>query len=95
LALIRKQASVSKFRKPHACKAYTSSVSKGPGKSGLIENLIIQDIKQGVGVGLLDPHGDLTQAVLSRLPDRRLGDVIYLDITDYRYPLRHKPFRVF
>ena len=59
---------------------------QGTGKSGLIENLIIQDIKQGVGVGLLDPHGDLTQAVLSRLPDRRLGDVIYLDITDYRYP---------
>ena len=29
----------------------------GTGKSGLIENLIIQDIEQGLGVGLLDPHG--------------------------------------
>ena len=58
----------------------------GTGKTGLIENLIIQDIIQGVGVGLLDPHGDLTKAVLSRLPDRRMKDVIYLDITDYHYP---------
>lgn len=58
----------------------------GTGKTGLIENLIIQDIIQGVGVGLLDPHGDLTHAVLSRLPDRRVNDVIYLDITDYTYP---------
>ena len=58
----------------------------GTGKSGLIENLIIQDIKQGVGVCLLDPHGDLTQAVLSSLPDRRVQDVIYLDITNYHYP---------
>src|SRR6266566_4217171 len=52
----------------------------GTGKTGLIENLIIQDIKQGLGVGLLDPHGDLTDAVLSRLPSEREKDVIYLDI---------------
>lgn len=57
----------------------------GTGKSGLIENLIIQDIKQGVGVGLLDPHGDLINAVLTRM-DRREDDVILLDITDYHYP---------
>src|SRR6266568_5881564 len=59
---------------------------QGTGKSVLIENLIIQDIKQNMGVCLLDPHGDLTQAVLSRLPDRRVKDVIYLDITDYYFP---------
>ncbi len=58
----------------------------GTGKTGLIENLIIQDIKQGRGVCLLDPHGDLTNAVLARIPDRREKDVIYLDITDYHYP---------
>ncbi len=36
----------------------------GTGKSGLIENLIVQDIKQGYGVCVLDPHGDLIKAVL-------------------------------
>lgn len=58
----------------------------GTGKTGLIENLIIQDIEQGLGVCLLDPHGDLTQAVLSRLPASREKDVIYLDIADYAAP---------
>src|SRR5437764_1357453 len=57
----------------------------GTGKSGLIENLIVQDIKQGVGVCVLDPHGgDLIDAVLTRM-DRREEDVILLDITDYHY----------
>jgi hypothetical protein len=64
---------------------YISGI-QGTGKSVLIENLIIQDIKQNMGVCLLDPHGDLTQAVLSRLPDRRVKDVIYLDMNNYRYP---------
>src|SRR5437588_9101993 len=67
----------------------------GTGKTGLIENCIIQDIKQGLGVGLLDPHGDLTDAVLSRLPDTRFvdgvrrateQDVILLDIKNTQYP---------
>src|SRR5207302_10585678 len=57
----------------------------GTGKSGLIENLIIDDIKQGTGVAILDPHGDLINAVLARM-DRREKDVILLDITDYHYP---------
>jgi len=57
----------------------------GTGKSGLIENLIVQDIKQGVGVCVLDPHGDLIKDVLARM-DRREDDVIFLDITDYHYP---------
>ncbi len=59
---------------------------QGTGKSGLIENLIIQDINQDRGVALLDPHGDLTNAVLSRLPSKREKDVIYLDIADEDYP---------
>src|SRR5579859_5247147 len=60
--------------------------SPGQGKTGLIENLVVQDIEQGIGVCLLDPHGDLTKAVLSRIPPDREQDVIFLDITDYPYP---------
>jgi hypothetical protein len=58
---------------------------QGTGKSGLIENLIIDDIKQGTGVAVLDPHGDLINAVLARM-DRRENDVILLDIGDEDYP---------
>src|SRR5712692_7301980 len=57
----------------------------GAGKSGLIENLILQDIDQGLGVGLLDPHGDLTNAILAKMT-KRLDDVILLDITEKDYP---------
>lgn len=57
----------------------------GTGKSGLIENLVIEDIKQGLGVCLLDPHGDLIEAILKRLPGRE-QDVILLDILQKDFP---------
>ena len=58
---------------------------QGTGKSGLIENLILQDINQGLGVGVLDPHGDLTNAILAKMT-KRLDDVILLDIAEYNFP---------
>jgi hypothetical protein len=60
--------------------------STGTGKTGLLDNLIIQDIKQAIGVCLLNPHNDLTNAVLSRLPPGREQDVVFLDIADEEYP---------
>lgn len=54
---------------------------QGTGKSGLIENLIMQDMKQQIGVCVLDPHGELTEHVLARLPDKETEEkVIYLDL---------------
>lgn len=58
----------------------------GTGKSTLIASLILQDAKQGLGVCLLDPHGDLTKAVISRLPENRLQDVILLTLQDPDFP---------
>src|SRR3712207_6482478 len=54
----------------------------GTGKSTLLENMIVADIEQGFGFGVLDPHGDLVQAVLKRVPKNREQDVVLLDITD-------------
>jgi hypothetical protein len=52
------------------------------GKSGLIENLVIQDIKQHIGVCVLDPHGELIDHIIARLPDREKEQkVILLDLT--------------
>jgi hypothetical protein len=39
-----------------------------------------------LGVGVLDPHGDLTTHVLAHVPEKRLGDVILLDLADYHTP---------
>ncbi len=59
---------------------------QGTGKSGLIENLIVQDIKQGLGVCVLDPHGELIDHVIARLDAKREKDVILLDIRDFHFP---------
>ena len=59
---------------------------QGMGKSGLIENLILDDIKQQVGVAVLDPHGTLIDNVIARLPDNREKDVILLDIREFQHP---------
>jgi len=59
---------------------------QGTGKSGLIENLIMQDIDQQIGVCVLDPHGELIDHVLARLEPKHEKDVIYLDLADYKYP---------
>jgi len=51
----------------------------GTGKTGLIKNMIIQDIKNGDGVAFIDPHGNDIEDVLAAIPPERVGDVIYFD----------------
>jgi hypothetical protein len=56
--------------------------ASGTGKSTLLENLILQDIVEGRGVGVIDPHGDLVDAVMARIPDERIDDVVVFDPSD-------------
>jgi hypothetical protein len=53
----------------------------GAGKSTLIANMAINDIRNGEGVAIIDPHGDLSEMILEYVPKRRMNDVIYLDPT--------------
>ena len=53
----------------------------GAGKSTLIANMAINDIRNGHGVAVIDPHGDLSEMILNFIPKRRVNDVIYLDPT--------------
>src|SRR5205085_911161 len=59
----------------------------GTGKSGLLENLIIQDIDQQIGVCVLDPHGDLIDKIIARVSEEDItnGKVILLDFLDTEY----------
>jgi type IV secretory pathway TraG/TraD family ATPase VirD4 len=59
----------------------------GTGKTVLFENLIHQDIFQGHGLALLDPHGDLARAVIGHIPSSRVKDLIYLNPSDLERPL--------
>jgi hypothetical protein len=53
---------------------HKSTRTQGTGESGLIENLIVQDMKQGFGVCVLDPHGELIEHIIARLDARREPD---------------------
>jgi hypothetical protein len=59
----------------------------GTGKSTFLLNLIVQDIKNGLGLGILDPHGDLIDRVLGYIPEERFDDVVLLDPADADYPV--------
>lgn len=59
----------------------------GTGKSQLLEELVIQDIKAGKGLAVVDPHGDLIDGILARIPAERAEDVIYFDPSDTERPM--------
>ncbi|MFA6553334.1 MAG: type IV secretion system DNA-binding domain-containing protein [Patescibacteria group bacterium] len=59
----------------------------GTGKSVLLSNMIIQDIQNGEGVGVVDPHGDLINAVLPHIPKERADDVIIFNPGDTENPV--------
>lgn len=58
----------------------------GAGKSTLIANMAIDDVRRDRGIGIIDPHGDLCEAVLDYIPKRRLNDVVYLEPFDTERP---------
>lgn len=63
----------------------------GTGKSTLMANMMIADIKQGNGAALVDPHGDLAEEILEFIPEERMNDVIYINPADMEHPIAFNP----
>jgi hypothetical protein len=63
----------------------------GMGKSTLLFNLLVSDIAAGRGVCLIDPHGDLAEALLPAIPKARTNDVVLFDAGDREHPLAFNP----
>ncbi|KKR43641.1 MAG: hypothetical protein UT76_C0009G0010 [Candidatus Woesebacteria bacterium GW2011_GWB1_40_12] len=59
----------------------------GTGKSELLKDLVLQDIKEGKGVCFMDPHGDAVEDILKLIPPERAEDVIYFNPSDTERPL--------
>jgi Type IV secretion-system coupling protein DNA-binding domain len=59
----------------------------GTGKSVLLSNLIIQNIQNGEGVCVVDPHGELVEEILHSIPDHRVKDVIYFNPADTEFSI--------
>ncbi|MEO6077496.1 MAG: CxxC-x17-CxxC domain-containing protein, partial [Candidatus Andersenbacteria bacterium] len=63
----------------------------GVGKTTLLENMIIQDVKMGRGLALIDPHGDVAEKILDIIPPERINDVVYFDPADVDFPVAFNP----
>ena len=59
----------------------------GTGKSAILKNMIIQDINNGDGVCLIDPHGPAILDILGNIPENRIDDVIYFDPSYIERPM--------
>ena len=59
----------------------------GMGKTTFLERLIRSDIERGHGVCLIDPHGDLADAILAAIPTHRTNDIIVFDPSDPEYAI--------
>lgn len=57
------------------------------GKSTLLENMIIDDIRKGRWVAVIDPHGDLAEAVIGNIPKSRTNATIIFDPSDKDWPI--------
>lgn len=66
----------------------------GVGKSKAIVNLARNDILQGRGFGIIDPHGDIVEEIMMHIPIERKDDVIIFDPTDDKYPFCLNPLDV-
>ena len=59
----------------------------GMGKTNLIQNMAIQDIRNGKGVAVVDPHGEFAEECLKAVPTSRINDVVYFNPADTDHPI--------
>lgn len=80
---------ITKFGiKRHDRRLHAYIIGKtGTGKSTFIENMIYDDIREGRGVAVVDPHGELIDHVLAFLPPDRIPDVVYFNPADHEFPV--------
>ncbi len=66
----------------------------GTGKSTLIANMAVDDLKKDRGIAVIDPHGDLCETLLDYIPRHRINDVIYFNPADKDFPININPLEV-
>ena len=59
----------------------------GMGKSTLLENMAIQDLRNGEGMAFIDPHGSAIETLLDFIPEHRMKDVVYFAPFDLEHPI--------
>ena len=64
----------------------------GRGKTTLLENMLVQDLYAGNGVGLIDPHGDLSRSLLDHFPSFRARDLVLIEVDRRQLACEQLPF---
>ncbi len=59
----------------------------GMGKTTLLENMAIQDLRNGNGLAFIDPHGEVADSLLDQVPKDRIDDVMYFAPFDLDHPI--------
>jgi len=59
----------------------------GMGKSNMLENMAIQDVRNGEGICVVDPHGEFAEKLIEAIPTSRINDVVYFNPADKEFPL--------
>jgi len=66
----------------------------GMGKTTMLENMVLNDIYGGHGVGLVDPHGDFAEKIINYIPANRINDVVYFNPADINFPVGFNMFEM-
>ncbi len=59
----------------------------GTGKSEFLKDMIMQDIRDGKGLAVMDPHGELVEDIMQLIPPERAEEVIYFNPSDTERPM--------
>jgi hypothetical protein len=59
----------------------------GNGKTTMLQYAAVQDIKNGKGLAVIDPHGDLAETLLRHIPEERVNDVVHFNPDDLTHPI--------
>ncbi len=86
-SVYRGQEIVVKMKRDDRRRHLYTIGKSGSGKSVFIQNLAIQDVQNGEGVCIIDPHGDFAEYVLQHVPKERADDVIYFNPSDTDRPI--------
>lgn len=59
----------------------------GTGKTQFLKNMALQDINNGQGLAIIDPHGEFVEEILDNIPPHRVNDVVYFNPADMEHPV--------
>lgn len=86
-AVYRGEESVVRMKTADRRRHLYTLGKSGSGKSNFIQNMAIQDVINGEGICVIDPHGDFVDYVLQHVPKERADDVIYFNPADTERPI--------